>query len=58
MSICIDFFVFVIFMGDDVSDGIGMCLDIGDGNFIEVNFYIRNLFERSKNNSVDSGIED
>lgn len=45
-------------MGDDVSDGIGMCLDIGDGNFIEVNFYMRNLFEWSKNNLVDSGIED
>lgn len=58
MSTCTDFSVSAISMGDDASDGTGMCLDTGDGNFIEVNLHTRNSFERSKNNSADSGIED
>ena len=58
LSTCTDFSVSAVSMGDDASDGTGMCLDTGDGNFIEVNLHSRNSFERSKNNSTDSGIED
>ncbi|XP_062592371.1 TBC1 domain family member 12-like [Saccostrea cucullata] len=58
LSTCTDFSVSAVSVGDDASDGTGMCLDTGDGNFIEVNLHSRNSFDRCKNNSSDSGIEE
>ncbi|XP_052248979.1 TBC1 domain family member 14-like [Dreissena polymorpha] len=43
---------------DDYYDGTGHCIDTGDGGFMEVNLHTRNSFERGKNASQDSGIED
>lgn len=58
LSTCTDFSVSAVSVGDDASDGTGMCLDTGEGNFIEVNLHTRNSFDRCKNNSSDSGIEE
>ena len=36
----------------------GMCIDTGDGGFMEINLHSRNSYERAKNPSQDSGFED
>ena len=36
----------------------GMCIDTGDGGFMEINLHTRNSYERAKNPSQDSGFED
>jgi hypothetical protein len=58
LSTCTDFSVSAVSVGDDASDGTGLCLDTGEGNFIEVNLHTRNSFDRCKNNSSDSGIDE
>jgi hypothetical protein len=43
---------------DDGCDGTGLCIDTGDGEFMEISLHSRNSFERKKNPSQDSGFED
>ncbi|KAL5022506.1 hypothetical protein ScPMuIL_001661 [Solemya velum] len=53
-----DFSVSAISLGDDGAEGAGLCIDTGDVGFMEINLHSRNSFERTKNPSQDSGIED
>ncbi|KAK3095375.1 hypothetical protein FSP39_013939 [Pinctada imbricata] len=54
LSTCTDFSVSAI----SIEEGSDMCIDTGDGGFMEVNLHSRNSYERCKNPSQDSGFED
>jgi len=57
LSTCTDFSVSAASIGDD-GEGTGLCIDTGDGGFMEINLHSRNSFERCKTCSQDSGIDD
>lgn len=56
LSTCTDFSVSAASIDD--GEGAGLCIDTGDGGFMEINLHSRNSFERCKNGSQDSGIDD
>ncbi|XP_021375994.1 TBC1 domain family member 14-like isoform X2 [Mizuhopecten yessoensis] len=56
LSTCTDFSVSAASIDD--GEGTGLCIDTGDGGFMEINLHSRNSFERCKNGSQDSGIDD
>lgn len=57
LSTCTDFSISAASI-DEGCDGTGLCIDTGDGEFMEINLHSRNSFERKKNPSQDSGFED
>ena len=57
LSTCTDFSVSAASI-DEGCDGTGLCIDTGDGEFMEISLHSRNSFERKKNPSQDSGFED
>ncbi|XP_063434649.1 TBC1 domain family member 14-like isoform X1 [Mytilus trossulus] len=57
LSTCTDFSISAASM-DEGCDGTGLCIDTGDGEFMEISLHSRNSFERKKNPSQDSGFED
>lgn len=57
LSTCTDFSISAASF-DEGCDGTGLCIDTGDGEFMEINLHSRNSFERKKNPSQDSGFED
>ncbi|XP_033756620.1 TBC1 domain family member 14-like [Pecten maximus] len=56
LSTCTDFSVSAASIDD--GEGTGLCIDTGDGGFMEINLHSRNSFDRCKNGSQDSGIDD
>lgn len=57
LSTCTDFSISAASI-DEGCDGTGLCIDTGDGEFMEISLHSRNSFERKKNPSQDSGFED
>lgn len=58
LSTCTEFSISAASIGEDGTEGTGLCIDTGDGGFMEINLHSRNSYERSKNTSQDSGIDD